>query len=87
MALEIGSITVIQAAADATGWRPEELPGMDGRETDGYVNLRAGPSDKAGVVAVLRPGVRVVVLGVEENGWTPVAALGWVSKELLKATG
>jgi SH3-like domain-containing protein len=86
MALEIGSITVIQAAADATGWRPEELPTMDGQETDGYCNLRAGPSDKAGVVAVLRPGMRVVVLGVDENGWAPVAALGWVSKELLKAT-
>lgn len=77
-------MTVIQAAADATGWRPEELPAVDGRETDGYCNLRAGPSASAGVVAVLRPGVRVVVLGADDGGWQPVAALGWVSKELLK---
>jgi len=36
------------------------------------------------VVATLKTGVRIVRLGVDDGGWTPVAVLGWVSKELLK---
>lgn len=84
MALQIGGMTVIQAAADATGWRPEELPEMDGATTTTGANLRSGPSASLPVVAALKPGVRIVRLGADENGWSPVAALGWVSGELLK---
>lgn len=85
MTLQIGAITVVQAEADATGWRPDKLPEMDGRMTDGYVNVRSGPSGNMPIVAVLRPGMRIVALDEDEDGWVPVAALGWVSKELLQS--
>jgi hypothetical protein len=36
------------------------------------------------VVATLNRGVRIVRLGVSDNGMAPVAVLGWVSEELLR---
>lgn len=83
MALQIGEMTVLQAIEDGTGWRPE----MDAAETTTGANLRAAPSGEGAVVATLKPGVRVVRLGVDEGGWAPVAALGWVSRELLSGNG
>lgn len=44
---------------------------------------RAGDDITSPAVATLRAGVRIVRLGVDDNGWTPVAVLGWISKELL----
>lgn len=78
--LEIGEMTVLQAIEDGTGWRPV----MDAAETATGANLRSGPAVSMPVVAVLQKGVRIVRLGVSENGMAPVAALGWVSQELLR---
>ncbi len=80
MTLTIGAMTILQAVEDQTGWRPA----MDGRVTSTGANLRSGPGTSLPVVAVLKPNVRVVALGVVENGMVPVAALGWVSAELLR---
>ena len=80
MALQIGEMTVLQAIEDGTGWRPE----MSASETTTGANLRSGPSVNMPVVAVLQKGVRVVRLGVSENGMAPIVALGWVSEELLR---
>lgn len=80
----VSGLTIIQAAEDATGWRPEELPAMNTARTTTGVNLRSGPAGKMPIVAVLKPNVQIVRLGVEEGGWVAVAACGWVSKELLK---
>lgn len=79
MALEIGEMTVLQAIEDGTGWRPA----MDAAVSTSGVNVRSGPSATLPIVAVLKPNVRVVRLGVDEDGWAPVAVLGWVSGELL----
>jgi hypothetical protein len=80
MTLQIGEMTILQAIEDATGWRPQ----MDAAETATGANVRSGPSVNTPVVAVLKPGVRIVRLGVSDNGLAPVAVLGWVSQELLK---
>jgi len=79
MTLQIGEMTVLQAIEDGTGWRPD----MDAALTTSGANLRSGPSANLAVVATLKPGVRIVRLGVDDGGWIPVAVLGWVSKELL----
>lgn len=79
MTLQIGEMTVLQAIEDATGWRPA----MDAAETTTGANVRSGPSTGTPVVAVLKQGVRIVRLGVSDNGMAPVAVLGWVSEELL----
>lgn len=84
MALTLNGMTIIQAAEDATGWRPEDLPAMDGRVTTTGANLRAGPSVNLPVAAVLKANTRVLALGVSENGMQPVAVVGWVSSELLQ---
>ena len=81
--MTVGGITVIQAAANATGWRPDELPVMDAVVTNTGVNLRSGPSVNQPVAAVLKPAVRLIRLGADEGGWVPVAVLGWISNELL----
>lgn len=80
MTLQIGEMTILQAIEDGTGWRPE----MDAAETTTGANLRSGPSVNMPVVAILKQGVRVVRLGVSDNGMAPVAVLGWVSEELLR---
>lgn len=80
MALQIGEMTIIQAFEDGLGWRPS----MDAAETNTGANGRSGPSVNTPVVAVLKRGVRVVRLGVVENGMAPVAVLCWISAELLK---
>lgn len=80
MTLQIGEMTILQAIEDGTGWRPE----MDAAETTTGANLRSGPSVNMPVVATLKQRVRVVRLGVSDNGMAPVAALGWVSEELLR---
>lgn len=85
MTLKIGGMVVIQAAEDATGWRPEELPEMDAAKTTTGANLRSGPSINMPVVALLKSGVRIVRLGADEGGWAPVAVLGWISGELLQS--
>ena len=72
-------MTILQAIEDGTGWRPE----MDAATTNTGANVRSGPSVTFPAVATLKASVRIVRLGVDENGWTPVAVLGWVSKELL----
>ena len=79
MALQIGEMTILQAFEDGLGWRPT----MDAAQTNTGANVRAAPSANGAIVATLKPGVRLVRLGVDENGWAPVAVLGWVSKELL----
>lgn len=79
MALQIGEMTIIEAFEDSTGWRPA----LDAVQATTGANVRSGPGASLPVVAVLKTGVRVVRLGVTENGWAPVAALGWVSAELL----
>lgn len=80
MTLQVGEMTILQAIEDGTGWRPE----MEAAATTTGANLRSGPAVTLPVVAVLQKGVRVVRLGVSENGMAPVAALGWVSEELLR---
>lgn len=80
MTLQIGDMTVLQAIEDGTGWRPA----MDAAETTTGANLRSGPGVNLPIVAVLKPGVRLVRLGVSDNGMAPVAVLGWVSEELLR---
>lgn len=80
MPLQIGEMTILSAIEDGTGWRPE----MDAAVTSTGANVRSGPSTNMPVVATLKPGVRLVRLGVDDNGWSPVAVLGWVSAELLK---
>jgi uncharacterized protein YraI len=80
MTLQIGEMTVLQAIEDATGWRPA----MSAAETTTGANLRSGPATSMPIVAVLKTGVRIVRLGVVENGMAPVAVLGWVSAELLR---
>jgi uncharacterized protein YraI len=80
MTLQIGEMTVLQAIEDATGWRPA----MAAAETTTGANLRSGPTTGAAIVAVLKPGVRIIKLGVSDGGMAPVAALGWVSEELLR---
>jgi hypothetical protein len=80
MTLQIGEMTILQALEDGTGWRPE----MDAAETTTGANVRSGPSVNLPVVATLKQGVRIVRLGVSDNGMAPVAVLGWVSEELLK---
>lgn len=79
MTLKIGEMTILQALEDGTGWRPE----MDAAQTTTGANVRSGPSVTTPVVAVLKQGVRIVRLGVSDNGMAPVAVLGWVSEELL----
>jgi uncharacterized protein YraI len=79
MTLQIGEMTILAAFEDQTGWRRT----MDEASTNSAAKLRSGPSINLPHVAVLQPGVRIVRIGLEENGWVPVAALGWVSKELL----
>ena len=79
MALQIGEMTILQALEDGTGWRPA----MDAAQTTTGANVRAAPSSNGALVATLKPGVRIVRLGVDDGGWAPVAVLGWVSKELL----
>jgi hypothetical protein len=79
MALQIGEMTILQAVEDGTGWRPS----MDAAKTTTGANVRAAPSANGAVVATLKPGVRIVQLGVNDGGWAPVAVLGWVSAELL----
>lgn len=81
--ISISGMTVVQAVEDATGWRPEELPVLDGRVTQTGANLRSGPSVNLPVVATIKPQMRVLVLGADQGGWVPVAAVGWISKELL----
>ena len=80
MTLQIGEMTILQAVEDATGWRPT----MDAAVTTTGANVRSGPGGSLPVVAVLKAGARIVRLGVDEEGWAPVAVLGWVSKELLR---
>lgn len=80
MALQIGEMTIIEAFEDGLGWRPS----VDAATTTTGANMRSGPNASLPVVAVLKSGVRVVRLGVAESGWAPVAALGWVSAELLE---
>jgi hypothetical protein len=80
MPLQIGEMTIIEAFEDGTGWRPA----MDAAQTITGANGRSGPSVNTPVVAVLKPGVRVVRLGVADNGMAPVAVLCWVSAELLE---
>lgn len=77
--IQIGEMTILQAIEDGTGWRPA----MDTAETTTGANVRSGPAMTSPAVATLRAGVRIVRLGVDDNGWTPVAVLGWISKELL----
>lgn len=80
MTLQIGEMTVLAAIEDATGWRPE----MDAAQTTTGANVRSGPSVTTPVVATLQKNVRIVRLGVVDNGMVPVAVLGWVSEELLR---
>ena len=80
MTLQIGEMTILQAIEDGTGWRPE----MRAAETTTGAKGRSGPSVNMPVVAVLKQNVRVVRLGVSENGMAPVAVLCWVSEELLR---
>lgn len=80
MTLQIGEMTILQALEDGTGWRPD----MDAATTTTGANVRSGPGASMPVVATLKPGVRIVRLGVDDGGWSPVAVLGWVSKELLR---
>ena len=80
MTLQIGEMTILQAIEDATGWRPT----MDAAATTTGANVRSGPSVSLPVVATLKQNVRLVRLGVSDNGMAPVAVLGWVSEELLK---
>ena len=79
MTLQIGEMTILKALEDGTGWRPA----MDAAVTSKGANVRSGPSANMPVVATLKPGVRIVRLGVDDGGWAPVAVLGWVSAELL----
>lgn len=80
MTLQIGEMTILQALEDGTGWRPA----MDAARTTTGANVRSGPAATMPVVATLKSGVRIVRLGVDEHGWSPVAVLGWVSQELLR---
>lgn len=80
MTLQIGEMTILQALEDGTGWRPD----MDAATTTTGANVRSGPGASMPVVATLKQGVRLVRLGVDDGGWSPVAVLGWVSKELLR---
>lgn len=80
MTLQIGEMTIIEAFEDGLGWRPQ----MDAAETTTGANGRSGPSVNLPVVAVLKAGVRVLRLGVSDNGMAPVAVLCWVSEELLR---
>jgi hypothetical protein len=80
MTLQIGEMTILQALEDGTGWRPA----MGAAQTTTGANVRAAPSASGAVVATLKPGVRLVRLGVDDGGWAPVAGLGWVSAELLE---
>lgn len=82
--VRINGVTVVQAAEDATGWRPEELPAMAGRLTTTGANVRGGPATNLPVVAVLKANARVIDLGVSDGGMALVALVGWVSRELLK---
>ena len=79
MTLQIGEMTVLQAIQDGTGWRPT----MDAATATSNANVRAAPSGNGAITATLREGARVVRIGVNENGWAPVAVVGWVSAELL----
>lgn len=81
MTLQIGEMTILQVLEDGTGWRPA----MDAAQTTTGANVRSGPSTTMPVVATLKSGVRIVRLGVDENGWVPVAVLGWISGELLES--
>lgn len=85
MTLTLNGLTILQVAEDATGWRPEELPAMDARITTTGANLRAGPSVNLPVVAVLKANMRLLALGAVDNGMQPVAVVGWISSELLRA--
>ncbi len=80
MTLQIGEMTILQAIQDGTGWRPE----MAAAQTTTGANVRSGPSTNMPVVGTLKSGVRIVRLGVSDNGMAPVAVLGWVSEELLR---
>jgi len=79
MTLQIGEMTILQALEDGTGWRPD----MDAAVTSTGANVRSGPGASMPVVATLKANVRLVRLGVDDGGWSPVAVLGWVSAELL----
>jgi uncharacterized protein YraI len=79
MSITLNDITILQAVQDTTGWRPT----MQGATTNTGANVRSGPSVNTPIVATLKPGVRVVVLGIVDNGMTLVIPAGWISQELL----
>ena len=83
MTITLNDTTILQAAQDATGWRPT----MKGARTNTGANVRSGPSVNTAIVATLKPGVRVVTLGVTEAGFLLVVPAGWVSSELLDLEG